>query len=142
MDFKITLSLLLVGLVVFVGCTACDPNNSNSIELTREVEVLCTPLGWVAQQEYQIGVDETLKYLYFDATEMKGISVCLEDEKKEQIGTTSFEIPKEGQVILDLQEDFDVSYELKITATKESEPILSLANTKTGEKMFFSMGSV
>ena len=142
MDLKITLSLLLVGLVVFVGCTACDPNNSNSIELTREVEVLCTPMGWTAQQEYQIEDDETLKYLYFDATEMKGISVCLEDEKKEQIGTTSFEIPKEGQVILDLQEDFDVSYELKITATKESEPTLSLANTKTGEKMFFSMGSV
>jgi hypothetical protein len=139
MDFKIILSLLLMGLVVFMGCTACDSENSNSIDLTRDEAILTNNLGWSAQQKYEID-EQILKQLNFSKSKYGSIMAEFVGED-EQIGSASFYLNKEGPVefILELTNK-SIKYSLKISATAESAPVLSLTEIGSNKKLYFSFG--
>ena len=136
MDFKVFLSLLLLGLIIFMGCTACDSENGNSIDFTRDEGVLTYSLGWDPQQkDYEIEGQVIIK-LCFTKTIIGTISVDLEGENG-QIGSGWFYLPTEGAVEFTLDEN-GKTYTVKISATIDSEPVLTLTETGTKQKMYFS----
>lgn len=135
------LFMLLLGLMIIMGCTACDPNSNAAIDLTKSTEVLTNPLGWVAQEKYEIvdfnGDKSILKRLVFTQNSDKSISVSLDGEN-EMLTSESFSFPKEGEVII-MCDFTQCEYILKVSATTDSEPILTLTEKLTLNKMYFSL---
>lgn len=140
MNVKMCLVLLLLGFLVLIGCTGCDPNGGATIDLTRNVEVLTVPLGWQAQEDYEVvdfrDISYQLELLYFGTTDF-GVSVSYEESDR-QIGTSTVEMPDEGAVSFESYET-GYHYTVRITASEESDPVLTLTEVETERKMYFSM---
>lgn len=138
------LFMLLLGLMIIMGCTACDPNSNATIDLTRSTEVLTNPMGWITQEKYEIidlnGDKCILKRLVFTQNSDKSISVSLEGEN-EIFVSESFSFPKEGEVII-MCDFTQCEYILKVSATTDSEPILTLTEKQTFNKMYFSLAKI
>jgi hypothetical protein len=138
------LFMLLLGLIIIIGCTACDPNSNATIDLTRSTEVLTNPMGWVAQEKYEVvdfnGDKCILKRLVFTQNSDKSISVSLDGEDG-MLDSDCFSFPKEGDVIFECTFT-NCEYILKVSATADSEPILTLTEKQTFNKMYFSLAKI
>ena len=133
--------LLLLAFLVLIGCTACDPNSGATIDLTRNMEVLAYTLGWEAQEHYEVVdfADDThvLAHLLFVATDHGTVSVSLDDESG-QIGSAMVDIPDDADVSF-FSWDTECTYVVRITATEDSDAVLTLTEVETERKMYFSM---
>ena len=141
MRVNVCMALLLLAFLVLIGCTACDPNSGATIDLTRNMEVLAYALGWEAQERYEITDynDDThvLAHLLFVATDHGTVSVSLDGESG-QIGSAMVDIPAEGEVSF-YSWDTEYTYQVRITATEDSDAVLTLTEVETDRKMYFSM---
>lgn len=144
MNVRVLLMLVLLGFLVLIGCTACNPNRSTTIDLTRDVGVLTTPLGWVAQETYEFADDagavtDTLTKLLFVQINTDTCAVALWESSSKQIGSSWFTTSGEDDITF-FSPELDTDFIMKVTATEESPPVLSLTKVDSGEKLFFSMG--
>ena len=141
MRVKVFLVLLLLAFFVLIGCTACDHNNNATIDLTRNMEVLTYPLGWEAQETYEVVdfLDDThvLTHVSFIVSGLGTVSVSLDNEGG-QIGSALVDIPAEGDVSF-FSFDTECTYVVRITASEDSDPVLTLTEVETERKMYFSM---
>ena len=134
------LLICLLPLLVLIGCTACD-NNQNTLDLTYEVELLTATFGWTAQQPYKVTNSLTKQEHTLSALECEKVKetlfVHLLNEKFNQFDVLKTTMKNKEPIILE-HSNLGI-YELKITATEDSEPVLTLTNTETRQKMFFSL---
>lgn len=144
MKARVVLALVLLGFFVLIGCTGCDPQGgSTTVDLTRNAEILTNELGWEAQETYEFTDDDgnhlyDLCYLLFITVNTDTFSVVYVDENMQGFGTVAFTVEDAGPVIFDSP---DIGcQEVRITASEDSPPVLSLTDTDTGVKRYFSMG--
>ncbi|PKK87956.1 MAG: hypothetical protein CVV64_20835 [Candidatus Wallbacteria bacterium HGW-Wallbacteria-1] len=141
MQQRVLLALLLILFLVLIGCTGCDPNQTGTIDLTRDASVLTTPLGWIPQDSYTIDAPPMGSFeiarLDVISLDNSDFSVNFYDAEDNTIEHGIFTFEANSVVY---QGYFLDDQTLLITATEETEPVLSLTDRTTGEKMFFSMG--
>jgi len=141
MKQRVLLALLLISFLVLIGCTGCDPNQTGTIDLTRDASVLTTPLGWIPQDSYTIDAPPMGSFeianLGIISLGNEDFSVNFYDAEDNTIEHGIFTFEADSVVY---QGYFLDDQTLLITATEETEPVLSLTDRSSGEKMFFSMG--
>jgi len=133
MKAKMIFALVLLVLLVLIGCTGCD-SEIGAIDLSRNVEVITTALGWRAQEKYEWD-NEELELLMFEKNG-KDITAFLRNTE-EQIGTATVSLEGTGPVLFCCEDVGD--YEMRITATESSDPVLTLTSVQNSKKMYFSM---
>ena len=141
MQQRVLLALLLISFLVLIGCTGCDPNQTGTIDLTRDENVLTTPLGWIPQDSYTIEVPPMGSFevarLEVISLDNGDYSVNFYDSDDNTIEHGLFVYEAE----LVVYEGYNINDQtVLVTATEETEPVLSLTDRSSGEKMFFSMG--
>ena len=141
MQQRVLLALLLISFLVLIGCTGCDPNQTGTIDLTRDEGVLTTPLGWIPQDSYTIDAPPmgSFEIAHLDVISLDNgdFSVNFYDSDDNAFEHGLFVCEAESVVY---EGYFIDDQTVLVTATEETEPVLSLTDRSSGEKMYFSMG--